>query len=191
MARQHRRISARRSFDGLAGAQVLSRAAFLLIIAFAAWAWSRPTAASEQVTAEVLRYGLVKDKQIGTKPSPGSPSGLSGVVSDYDFVRATLSIEACPGTVMGVENRLSRSLRKSDEPLVMRYEYPKQVTPDGRTFTTHDMPLDPGGTDVYAGFTFEYPWEMVSGEWTFRLMQGHRELSATHFTVRVGACLVS
>jgi Domain of unknown function (DUF3859) len=93
--------------------------------------------------------------------------------------------------VFGVEHELSRRVGPKEPPLFLRYQYPAQTTPDGRVFTSHDMPLDPGGTLVYTGFTFEYPWEMVSGDWTFRLMQGERELAVTTFKVRVGPCLIS
>jgi hypothetical protein len=158
----------------------------LLFLAFAG-----APAVAEELTAVVSQYGLVKDKPAGTREAPGSPSGLSGLVSDYEFISRTTEIEACPGSVFGVEHILSRALRRGEAPIFLRYEYPKQTTPDGRVFTTHDMSLEPGGVAVYTGFTFEYAWEMVSGDWTFRLMQGTRELARTTFKVRVGACLVS
>ncbi len=148
-------------------------------------------ARAQALTAEVLQYGLVKDRQTGTKEAPNSPSGLSNIVDTYRFIRETLTIEACPGTVFGVEHRLSRKLRPGEEPVFLRYEYPRQITPDGRSFTTHDMPLEPGGREIYTGFTFEFPWEMVSGDWTFRLMQGNRTLSVTTFNVTVGPCMIS
>jgi hypothetical protein len=149
-------------------------------------------AAAEDLRAEAAQYGLVKDRPIGTKPSPGAPSGLSGIVENYSFISRTTEIEACPGTVFGVEHLLSRPLRRGEAPVFLRYEYPQLTLPDGRRFQTHDMSLDPGGNvKIYTGFTFEYAWEMVSGDWTFRLMQGNRELSRTTFKVRVGACLVS
>jgi hypothetical protein len=165
--------------------QIAAWAAILVIMPF------RPGFAADPVTATVAHFGLVKDKEIGTKEAPNSPSGLSGIVADYVFLAETVDIDACPGTVFGVEHRLNRRVNEGEEPLYLRYEYPRQTTPDGRVFTNHNMALDPGGTDVYVGFTFEYPWEMVSGDWTFRLMQGKRELAATTFKVKVGACLVS
>jgi hypothetical protein len=147
--------------------------------------------ATDQISASINHFGLVEDKQSGSKDAPMSPSGKTGLVTEYRFIRETTEIDACPGTVFGVQNELDRPLRSGEEPLFMRYEYPAQTTPEGRVFTTHDMPLSAEGTKLYTGFTFDYQWELVSGDWTFRLMQGTRELSVKTFKVKVGPCLVS
>jgi hypothetical protein len=150
-----------------------------------------PARATDDLTATVLQYGVVKDEIVGEKTAPQSPSGTTGMVGKYEFINKTTAIDACPGTTFGVEHLLNRSMRSDDKPLFLRFNYPKQVTPDGRVFTTHDMPLENGKALVYTGFTFEYKWEMVSGDWTFTLMQGDRKLTTTTFKINVGPCMVS
>jgi hypothetical protein len=160
---------------------------FLATFAAGHSVWS----AESQLSARVKYFGLVEDTHTGTKDAPLSPSGKTGLVKEYKFIKETTEIDACPGTSFGVENELDRLLSRDDEPIFMRFEYPEQTTPDGRVFSTHNMPLSGDSIKVYTGFTFDYQWEMVSGDWTFRLMQGTRELSVKTFKVRVGPCLVS
>jgi hypothetical protein len=39
------------------------------------------------------------------------------------------------------------------------------------------------GETSYTGYTFDDPWELVPGEWTFQLWSGNRELAEKTFTV--------
>jgi hypothetical protein len=163
----------------------------ILAWCFAATFGPASFATDSLVRADILRYGVVKSETVGTKPSPGAPSGNTGLIGKYDFLTTGAKVEACPGTSFGVEYELNRAVEPGETPLRIVFDYPRQTTPDGRVFTTHDMPLDSGRRTLYAGFTFEYAWEMTSGAWRFRLMQGERELANTEFDVFIGPCLVS
>jgi hypothetical protein len=70
-----------------------------------------------------------------------------------------------------------------DEPdrLTIRVTHPLMVRPDGASgeVETWQSPTDLLGS--FAGFSFNYAWEMVPGTWTFSLLFGARLLAEQKF----------
>lgn len=163
------------------------------ILAFALIVLASPLSAAAQTTApvtaqvEIRSYGLFTARTTGFKPNPTDPSGREGMADGVGLIEQTDRLCARLGVNFGIEFRLvsaSGGMGMAPLRIVTRFPPDGIVNAAGKRFTsteaTHTMLV---GTETVRLYTFDEPWEMVAGVWSFEIYQGDARLAEQRFTV--------
>lgn len=116
-------------------------------------------------------------------PVPKPDSDTIKLVEDPRIVRQTRQIEAqlCRsfGFLFTVDNMPTGGLD-----VTVTSIHPAILQPSGRVSTgvTYDMTLTPEPPGL-VGFSFDEPWELVTGTWTFTVRDGDRVLAEQSYEV--------
>ena len=143
--------------------------------------------AQAQPAAIVLQYGETTGDR-GARPvaeDPGTGLTPARTIYNLEFVNHSDQIEAalCRGFGVTVAVVLQPG-QGFPERLVARTHSPLLRRPDGAT--SEESSFTVSGTDgvFYAGFTFDYVWEMQPGPWEIAFYDGDTRLASKTFTVR-------
>ena len=92
----------------------------------------------------------------------------------------------------GVTVRLSSDVGEQlPRQLIVVVTHPRITRPD-QAFSIQDSFPAPVLRDmVYAGWTFDYPWEQQPGEWVVTFMNEHEAVASKTFTITVPSPTVS
>lgn len=121
-----------------------------------------------------------------TEALPNAASPFYNVVSDFRLIEQTGLIAAKPGLTFGTSFVLSSD--DFDELIPMKWitRFPAGgIMPgDGTVFDCDRMSCDvPNRAVTFQSYTFEQPWEMVSGEWHFEIWCEEQMIADHAFTV--------
>jgi hypothetical protein len=136
---------------------------------------------------KVVEYGLYTADVDSAVAAPGTPMGSSTVLTDVKHAATTRTIPAQLGvrfgfrfTVLGAPTGVTLPFR-----MVTIFPYPGLVAHPGarpQARSEYDKPVTIGATS-YRDYSFDQPWELVPGVWTFQIWhQGHK-LAEQKFTV--------
>ena len=71
-------------------------------------------------------------------------------------------------------------------PIIVRSLHPQMTRPNGTSSTGGRYASSAGAQEPgWVGFTFDYPWELVAGTWSFAIMSGDTVLAEQSFEVSV------
>jgi hypothetical protein len=157
------------------------------------WMMARLAVAEEARPAvEIVDWGLTGAKEVGSEPSPDTPTGVNRLVEGPVEVTRTTRIHACIGTSFGVLYRVSAADDVGAVPIKVVVLHPQISTPDGRLMEKSSWPDTAVSQRRYAGWVFEENFELVSGSWTISLQDlAGKELTSKSFSVTAGNCPIS
>ncbi len=118
---------------------------------------------------------------IDRRPAPGTSAGHTDVVRDKPvLISNTRIIEARPDNTFGVYARLSNP--NEIRQVTIRITHPPFKNAEKTTVELDTASLSGAASSGYT-FSFDYPYEFVTGIWTFEALQGDLTLYRATFTV--------
>lgn len=143
--------------------------------------------ARAELKAEILDFGLTTGRRVQTNipPQPGevglSPSAR---MANIKHLVQTDKIEARRCRSFGVTVRLSPdSPDQMPQHVDVRTDHPTLTRPDGVSGRLGRFRSEVVDGTTYAGFSFDYDWEMQPGTWTFTLSVSGVEIARKSFTI--------
>ena len=134
----------------------------------------------------ITEYGeYVARRDLGVLP-PDPDAGRTVplvIVEAPRFVARTDRIEAKPCHGFGIRFRLSPPDPARTVRLTVRVTHPPMALPDGGLREVSTYPQQVGREPGFAGYSFDEPWEMVPGTWTFAVLFGDKVLAERRFEV--------
>ncbi len=144
-------------------------------------------ALAEQLVLQVGRIGEVAAQEAGPRepPRPGNLAG-SAAVHDPRFLKLGSDIDGTFCRQFGMEFKAANLPLGEVAPVLIQLEHPLWTLPNGQSGTT-ETNVSTASADhwSYTGYTLEEPWSLVSGTWTFTVIQGPRILAKASFNVTV------
>jgi hypothetical protein len=144
-------------------------------------------------TIEFVEVGIFTGRHQGKQPSPKTASGTINIVSDRRLVEATDRICARLGVFFGVTYIVKGSPNGANVvlDLVTRFPPAGMVNAKGKHFAQNELPSGATiGERTMRTFSFDEPWEMVPGTWTFEFHYKGHKIGETSFQVMT-TCEVS
>ena len=143
--------------------------------------------ARAQPAAIVLQYGETTGDRSARPIAEDPGTGLTPARTIYnlEFVNHSDQIEAalCRGFGVTIIVVLQPGQSFPDR-LVARTHSPMLRRPDGATSEESSFSVSGSDGMFYAGFTFDYTWEMQPGPWEIAFYDGETRLAGKTFTVR-------
>ena len=162
------------------------RAAFLVILAFAAAA-PAPVLAADEPGAKILSYGRFETRRTGEiEKSDRTASGELQSVDAHRLVQQTEEIVGQLGNSFGLDLRLE-NFPPGPAMLTIRTIHPPITNPNtGRTMTVSEYDWAVSGREnVYFGYTFDHGWEIAEGVWTKQIVYRGRVIAEKKFKIIV------
>jgi hypothetical protein len=162
------------------------RAAFLVILAFAAGA-PAPVLAADEPGAKILAYGRFETRRTGEiEKSDRTASGELQSVDAHRLVQQTEEIVGQLGNSFGLDLRLE-NFPPGPAMLTIRTIHPPITNPNtGRTMTVSEYDWAVSGREnVYFGYTFDHGWEIAEGVWTKQIVYRGRVIAEKKFKIIV------
>lgn len=164
----------------------MSAAMRYFVFVFALMMGPLPAADPVSVTrAELQEYGVFKEEVTGKTDNPTTVSGYINRTSSQKLVTSTDQIEGKLQVSFGITYVVEGRPKDGEIELSIKLSHPPMTNPaTGETSTVEENPAEStiGGPN-YDGFTFEQPWEIVPGKWTFEVYHEGRLLLEKSFTV--------
>lgn len=136
--------------------------------------------AQDAITARVATFGEVgAGRDLGIKdPATVEGNGTVKLWQDTRIVRRTGRIEARLCMRFGVQFVVEGIPPGGTVDVTVASSHPRLVGPDGRggTGVRYPRPVA-SGQPMLIGYTFDHPWELVPGTWSFALRLGDRMLA--------------
>lgn len=154
------------------------------------------TAAAEEPRVEgmtVGSYGIYREKLDRLEASPRTASGYLRIVTERELLQRTETICARLGVTFGFDFVLAGTPRGATVTLAAVTRFPPGglVNAKGERFPQNEYEGRVAiGAQSSRSFTFEEPWEMVPGIWTFEFHHQGRKIGEKAFEV-VTACPIS
>lgn len=142
--------------------------------------------ASAAPSAEVLDFGILTGRRAPAPPPGGGGTGLAPAVpmSHHRYIARTDAIEARLCRSFGLHLRIVPGPGEPEPPaVVVHVLHPTFTTPEGATSSEDDFASAVVFGQTHAGFTFDHPWEMQPGEWTFVVSTGRTVVARQRFRV--------
>ena len=158
----------------------------MLAIAFLA-----PVAASQEVKCNVIASGTYTTTSEQRVDAPGTPTGQSRIVSldNTRFTSASHTVPARLGIRFGVRFSVSGLPASADVNLRKIVSFPPMSKPDGTVTKGYERTLayktnaEGAITNGLEGYGFDYPYEMVQGQWRIEMWYGNVRLTDQVFNV--------
>ena len=148
--------------------------------------WAAPARAQAVPEARVVEYGeYVARRDLGVLP-PDPDAGRTAplvIVDQPRFVERTDRIEARPCRGFGIRFRLGPPDPAGTTRVTVRVTHPPMALPGGEVRETGTYPQQVGREPGFAGYSFDEPWEMVPGTWTYAVLSGDKVLVEQRFEV--------
>lgn len=136
--------------------------------------------------AYITHYGLCEFDYSETYKDPNAITGESATVGGVRWLKKTTKVPAQQGVSFGIEYVINSD---SDERLEL--EEVIVFPPTGLTNpeTGKNQKEDVFPTEIFPGeavftcYTFDYPWEIVKGTWTFQVRSGDQLLLEKSFLI--------
>ena len=136
---------------------------------------------------EVTKYGLYTSTDEETIVDPHTATGTRKFIKNVVFTDQTYKVPAQLGTRFGfgavlVGKPEGRSVTVRRVTLFPKKGITNPVT--GKTTYQDEAMLSKViGAESHFGYSFDHPWEMVPGPWTFQVWYGDQKLLEQTFTV--------
>lgn len=166
----------------------LHRLARLAALCLAYAVSAAPLRAQVVPEVHITEYGeYVARRELGVlAPDPDAGRTAPLVIVDAPrFVDRTSRIEARPCRGFGIGFRLGGLDPARTARVTVRVTHPPMASPDGRVRDESTYPQRIGREPSFAGYSFDEPWEMVPGTWTFAVLFGDKVLAEQRFEVVV------
>ena len=143
------------------------------------------------VSAEIVECGEIEAiKPIDTTKAPDTGLGYVSVMQELErpkFKPGCPKVKAKLGTRFGIEVLVSSPGGQSIVALKTRVTHPAMRNPQTGPVTTVDQWESPmnAGIPRYAGWSFDKPWELVSGAWRMEILEADRVIASQDFAVTV------
>jgi hypothetical protein len=145
-------------------------------------------ASAQQASVTIVEHGIYTADVTSTERLPNGV-GLN-TVTNICHVATTTTVPAIPGLHFGFRYRIEGQPQGRVITLRKDVTYPASVKPPGalRQIAGYDHTIASAVGEVsFAGYGFDYGWELMPGTWTFRLLEGDRTLAEQRFRVIDGA----
>jgi hypothetical protein len=131
---------------------------------------------------EIADFGEFRAETIGESGAPETTKGSIYSVDSYQLLVRTTCIRAKLGTEFGIT---LRDLGANALPEQVRIElrHPPFRGPDGSTRTVEAWWMVLTASPLYTGWSFEQPYEVVTGRWTFDVIRDGQLLARQRFDV--------
>ena len=165
----------------------------VLIAAMLFWLLPRAAVAQNVTDVVITEFGIYTSRLQSKEPSSLATTGFVNRVTDVKLVERTERICARLELSFGVTYLVVGTPAGATIELEMRTLYPAPgvVDPSGKRHLTTSFIANPSiGGSGFRSFTFEYAWEIISGEWVFEFLHRGRKVAEQRFTVAT-ACGIS
>lgn len=149
---------------------------------------STPELTSDQISiieAEVVEYGLYEIGKTREVDNDSYIAGSSLVTKSHKLIKTTNQIKSEVGSIFGVMFKITGlpERRKIQFREVMKF--PEMTDPDsGITQSYYESTkFFKNEMSRFKGFTFEYDWELVKGDWTYQIYYQDTLLAEQTFIV--------
>ncbi len=141
-----------------------------------------PAMAMAEISIEVLDYGLYHTKLEQERTHTAASSDVLPPQGRAELLKQTKDIPLQRNIEFGYHFSLSGT--KDNCPLTFTLNHPPMVTPSGKVTRTNsfNQTVSPGDPN-YDGFSFEFDWELIPGEYIFEIQHKNRTLSKVLFNV--------
>ncbi len=146
-------------------------ASFLLLAAMSTFA-----AAQTVQRIDIVEFGIYRLEVTKKEAAPGTAAGSVSVVNNIELQDATTTVPARIGTHFGFRYRITGNSGTVYK-LKMITVTPGLHNPDTGNRIVRDEYFTEAtdGQTRYKGYTFDHPWELVTGAWRFEVFwQGSR-----------------
>ena len=142
-----------------------------------------------QISTLTIARGIYKIRRMPGVVETHSEHGFTDTVSDYNLTESADNIPACLGLTFGFQYSLIGTPVGS--PLALHsVTIPPQDLHDPQVAKSiHTVTSDLNGMiggEGFSAYTFDYPWELVPGVWTFQLWYGDQQILEEKFNVKLG-----
>lgn len=136
---------------------------------------------------DLVDYGIYESGFARRIEDSNSVGGSRSGVKMIKIKERTSTIEARKGLQFGIRFFVVGEPKEAAVKLKFVTRFPVQGMRDATTGATsyrneYVGPAKIGWAD-FSGYSFDYDWEMVPGEWTFEVWDGERKLVEKSFTV--------
>ena len=153
---------------------------------FLSWALSgNLLAAGLTPTVEMVGYGLYEIGSFETMAAGKSICGVKHNIENWKLSEKTDRVPAVKGTNFGFEFKMTglaegRVVRLEKKTITPGLTPPGASKPAYESVTYWDLPVE---TVNFIGYTFDYDWEAVPGQWTIQLYYEGQMIAEKVFTV--------
>jgi hypothetical protein len=135
--------------------------------------------------AKLLRYGVYRNNIIGYRTGPQTSEGRIAVIGDRTLLKPTDRVRATVNTTFGIEYTVTGFPSNADADVVVELRHPPIHNPHtGRTVAVERDPHHVlTGLPTYDDVTLDERWNLVPGDWTFRVLHGSQVLLEKTFHV--------
>lgn len=137
---------------------------------------------------ELLEFGTFRETDTGGYVrAPDSVQGRSHAVTDAVLIEGTTDIRASRGTSFGIRVKFTGEPAGVIVPCTAKCFHPKFADPTTQRTSEVEQWENFGtiGSAGYIGYTFDYEWELVPGQWTIQLFVGSKLKAEKTFNVIV------
>jgi hypothetical protein len=147
-------------------------------------------APATEVQGRILQYGIATSGSGTSVNAPNDPTGKHLILKPgtIHLETATNRIPARIGVAFGCFCEISGLVPTNADVLTAVWTYPPMLKPDGAFSTgfafTHELRIARDGRAIgWVGYHFEYPYELVPGEWRLELKYKAKSIATQEFTV--------
>ncbi len=134
----------------------------------------------------IFEYGIYSGRTESSRPQDGTATGTINTVVDLKLVTQTERIPARVGTRFGFGYEVAGRPRDATARMTFITRFPPQgvVNAKGTMYFQNEFEASvPVGVETTRTYTFDEPWELVTGEWTLEIHYRGRKLAEKRFLV--------
>jgi hypothetical protein len=135
--------------------------------------------------AKLIRYGVYRNDTIGYRAGPQTSEGRIAVIGDRTLLTPTDRVRATVNTTFGIEYTVTGFPSNAEADVFVELLHPPIHNPHtGRTVAVERDPHHVlTGVPTYDDVRLDERWNVVPGNWTFRVLRGSRVLLEKTFHV--------
>lgn len=135
---------------------------------------------------EIAEFGIYHSKTTKVIAAPGTATGTKEQVSDIKLVEQTTTVPARLGVEFGFRYKIIGHIgSKVKLKMVWLIPQPGIRNPKtGNTIVRDESDWDRTiGSKYFQSYSFDNPWEIVTGTWTLEIWDSNRKLASQSFNV--------
>ena len=135
---------------------------------------------------KIVEFGVFTRDVIETVPTPGVATGNLTTAKDFKLQQKSDVIVARLGTSFGIRFQTIGVPRGKGVKLTWVTRFPAEGLKDPKNgvFQHNEFTrVHTIGEDSHRMYSFDYPWEMVPGEWSFEFWDGPKKVGEKRFRV--------
>lgn len=137
------------------------------------------------ISARIIDYGVYGKNEVTYTKQANNPMGHINVTKGVDILTPTTRVPARIGTNFGFRFELNGQTGGRYIKYVRIIKTPRLTNPNnGKTTEVfEDIISAPAGRVLFAGYMFEYEWELVPGEYTIQVLHDNKVLVEKTFHI--------